>query len=232
MRNRVVSAAAILLAVALCSPALGQEAEKEQWATFKPHKSGKKWYLTLNRVPKSVDEFKALRKEIAVTPQGGMVMFAIALYVWQSDADLGEKCMVLSLDRSLIEQTEDKLAKYKRVNLGGFQIHTTIVTMMNSTGFRKAAKYAANGYVAGTDVKDGYKLPKLPWKYVIKDHRTQKKGGKWDDTWHGFLDYTGAASPKPFYVKKNSKGLWKMFKASSAFAGTMAPKAAADSDEP
>ena len=56
--------------------------------------------IKINKLPVSVKEFKEMRNEIAVTPEGGAAMFIIALKLYNKNSELGSKCLVIAADRS------------------------------------------------------------------------------------------------------------------------------------
>ncbi|MBN2695587.1 hypothetical protein JXR93_13075 [bacterium] len=191
------------------------------------HEKGKVWFVTIDKLPTTLEEFTALRDEIAVTPQGGMVSWLVAQLIMIDNPELGEQCVVITTDKSLLVESFKLKPKEQRTNVKGWQLGSEEVNKMMTTGFSVDKAYAAKTYVIGTSHKEEYKLPELPFKYIVTNHSIQKKGGlsgEWNDTWHGFVNESGTDSGKlPFFVKKDSKGIWKMFKSSSFFAGTKDP---------
>lgn len=209
---------------------LAQDKKKDEKikTKVKEKKKGKKWYVTIDRFPKTVKEFKQVRDDLCKTPQGGLVCFIIAMKMWGEDEKLGYKCLPLVLDKSHLVETEDLLPKARLPGYKGWQVGRSITAKMKTSGFKVDKKYAALGYVVGTDPKKGYKLPaKGPYKFLVRVHRIQPKE---KNQWRGFLNYTGASRPKPFYVRKNKKGVWKAYKTSSFFAGTIDPPKEEDDD--
>ncbi|MGE0708988.1 MAG: hypothetical protein AB7N76_23480 [Planctomycetota bacterium] len=181
---------------------------------------GKSWFVTVGRIPKSVEEFKALRDELCKTPQGGMVAFIIAMHMHGENEELGLQVLPLILDKSLLGETINMQQKYQKPGYKGWQIGGAFDQMRKSSGFQKAVKYAALSYVVGTKKDDGYKLPAPPYKYYCRIHRVPPKEGEWK----GFLNTSGSAGGAvPYIMKKDSNGNWKMLQASSFFAGTQEP---------
>ncbi|HOX46194.1 MAG TPA: hypothetical protein PK668_21500 [Myxococcota bacterium] len=226
MRTRLFSALALILVVLVAVPALaGGKVEQ---------KDKESWYVTVDKVPTTLEECTALRDELCTTPQGAMVYYVVAQLVVIANPDVGERCMVIGMDMSQLDETIKMLPKARRPDVKGYQIGASEWQKMATTGFVKDAKYTANSYVLGTDYKNGYKLPELPYKYYVSDHKIQKTGGlsgEWDNTWHGFLATSCQDGGKvPFFVKKNDKGIWKMFQSSSFYAGCKDPPEAKSDD--
>jgi hypothetical protein len=226
MRKFLIGITAAIVSLALLTPALaGGKVTK---------KSKDKWYVTVDALPGTLDECKALRNELATSAQGGLVYYFVTQLVITTKPKIGEQCLVLGMDKSELVETIDLRPKFRRTNVKGWQLGSSEVKKMKTSGFVTDAPYAANTYVMGTDVANGYKLPELPYKYYVRAHRIQKKGGlsgEWENTWHGFVNESGSASgAKPFFVKKNAKGVWKMYKSSSFYAGTKDPPKQVEDD--
>lgn len=191
-------------------------------------KDGKKWYVTLERWPTTVDEFKQVRDDLCKTPQGSFVAFVVAMKVWGENEKLGFEMLPLILDKSLLVETEDMVPAARIGNYKGWQVGKKVLDMMKSTGFKKGKSYTAQGYVSGTSPDTGYKVPAGPMKFVVRAHGVKPKT---PDEWRGFLNTTGASRPKPYWSKKNGKGVWKILKTSSYFAGTAPPKEKKEDDD-
>ena len=50
--------------------------------------------------PGNVEDFVTLRNAVATTPEGGAAMFLLALKIYVYNPKLGEKCLVISVDKS------------------------------------------------------------------------------------------------------------------------------------
>ena len=180
------------------------------------------WYVTVDKLPETVEECVALRDEIATEPAGGMVYYLVAQLVMLDKPEVGEKCLVISLDSGELSETIRLKKQYKRVDYKGWQLGESEVKKMKTSGFQADKAYAAKTWVLETDVKNGYELPALPYKYFVRSHNFQNLLEK--GIWKGFVNTSGnATAAAPFQVKKNDKGIWKMFASSSFYVGTEDP---------
>lgn len=219
-----VWAVAVAAVLGLGSVGLAQDAP-ERWTRIEERDPGETWFVFVEKIPTSVEEFRAMRDELCTTPQGAIVTFLVAGIIFGKDQTLGEQCMVVSLDGSLLDETYKAIKKAQRPDkaVDGFQLGGRVLAMMNSSGFQDDIPYAGNAYVEGTSTAERYVLPeKGPYKFVIRKHRTPPKAGEWK----GFANCSGASGPKPYDVKEVEAGKWRMLNASSFFAGTEQPPAA------
>lgn len=226
MRTRLLSVLALILVALVAVPALaGGKVEQ---------KDADSWYVTLDKLPATLEECTALRDELGTTAQGGMVYYLVAQMVMIDKPEVGEQCLVIGMDMSELAESIKVLPKFKRVDVKGYQIGDSEVQKMKSSGYKTDAPYAARSFVLGTETKTGYKLPEPPYKFFVRSHRVQQTGGlsgEWEGTWHGFVNTSCVDSGSvPFFVKKNDKGIWKMFKSSSFYAGCKDPPVAKSDD--
>ena len=224
MKKLCLCSVVVIAALALISTSVlaGGKVEK---------KDDKSWWVTIDKVPTTFEECQALRDELAKTPQGGMVYYLVAKLVMTNQPEVGEKCVVIGMDKSELTETINLQAKYRRTNVKGWQLAKSETDKMKTSSYQADKPYVAKSYVNGTDSKNAYKLPELPYKYYVRDHRIQKKGGKWDNTWHGFVNTSGnGGGAVPYFVKKNAKGVWKMYKSSSYYSGCIDPPKAVSDD--
>lgn len=196
--------------------------------TVTEKKAGEKWSVEIDRFPTTVDEFKEMRDELAKSPQGAMAAFVIAMKVWGENEDLGFQVLPLVLDKSLLVETEDMVPAAHLPNYKGWQVGKEILDLMKTSAFKKEKTYAALPYFEGTSPDTGYKLPAGPYRFLVRSHSVKPSD---ESEWRGFLNTSGASRPKPYWVKANDKGVWKMLKSSSFFAGTIPPAKKSDDDD-
>ncbi len=167
--------------------------------------------VTVNTLPKSTDEFIALRNEIATTPEGGATMFLLALKIYTENKPLGEQCLVLATDKNLLRKGDT----YKGYSL----FKTDLSTIKRQIATREGL---ANSYISGSSPQNNYSV-KLPYTYNFSTNAYcgDAKEGKFKL----FVKCSGADSPRPIYVKKNSKGIWKASSWSSILVGIRKPVA-------
>jgi hypothetical protein len=200
----------------------GWAAEAHAENKVEEYEKDKTWKVWVDApLPKTVDEFRALRDQLCTTPQGAMVTFIVAGQVWGVDKDLGEQFMVCCLDPELLDETFKARKSAQRVNVDGWQLGGKVLAMLNSGSAQKSREYGGNTYVQGTKTEDGYKLPESgPYQYIVRSHNVPSKDPA---IWKGLLVTSGAESNRPFEVKKIEEGKWRMMNSSSFFMGYQAP---------
>ena len=172
--------------------------------------------LKIKALPKTVDEFKALRDDLAKTPEGGVAVMIVAMTVYSDDAKLGTQFLTLALD-------SDKLSDGKE-GVSGKQPSPGLLRDFKD---RNGAKpWVAKSAFQGTSPATGYVLPTGGLTIKFKEQDGDVK----DTTAKIFVYTSGADAPKPMQIKKNDKGLWKATEWSS-FQGNCRPPETKKSDD-
>src|SRR5262245_40252596 len=83
--------------------------------------AGKTWHVTVDAVPKTVDEFIALRDVIATSPQGGIAAFLVAAIMYGENEAAGEQAIIAALDASNLIDAKSGL-QAKRPEYKGFKV--------------------------------------------------------------------------------------------------------------
>jgi hypothetical protein len=158
--------------------------------------------LRIASIPATMEELVALRDKIAGDPEGGAIVFIIAMLLYAQDHQLGLQAFTLALDRS--ELTKGDVYK-------GYQPYRVW-----EDKFAQIDKYPYLGrvYIQGTRAEDGYKLPGAPYSFVFKEIR-EGTGGSMTV----FVETTGGNLPRPVKLIRNDRGYWKVSEASSLFVG-------------
>ena len=139
----------MLLSAALVSEPRMEEKEK-----------GKTWNVIVDRVPATLDEFRSFRDRLAKTPQGGIVVYLAAHLVMIDNPDLGEQCLVLSLDRSQLAKSP--ASSRRRPSVEGWQLGASEAMKLGTSGFLKDRSYAAKSFVEGTTTARDIGCRRLP----------------------------------------------------------------------
>lgn len=161
--------------------------------------------MQIESMPDSVESFVAMRNKLAVTPEGGAVMFAVALIKFSEGDPLGIPFLTLAIDQS-------------RLSDGGFGVEGRQPTDLRDFRDRNGAKpWIASSMIQGTSPAKKYALPALPW--TVNVVRSDAAG---DDDAKVFIQTSGADSPKPLRLLRNDKGIWKAAEWSS-FQGNCRP---------
>lgn len=180
---------------------------------------GKTWHVIVDHVPATLDEFKIFRNKVATTPQGGIVAYLVAHLIMIDNYELGMKCLILSLDKSLL--VDSAMTARRWISIEGWQLGPSETMMLGTSSFTRGRSYTARSFVDGTGGAQGYRLPQPPYRYVIRAHARQDADP---------LIWKGLASTSchdmgyvPIHVKKNDKGLWKVVNSSSFYSGCKEP---------
>jgi hypothetical protein len=146
-------------------------------------------------LPTTVDEFVALRNDMATTPFGGAVVYVVALVLYSNDPELGLQCLTVAVDAS--ELTSGDIFKGK----------APTKRRLRELKDRIAARpYLARSYFKGTTPENRYEIPSGPLSIQI---RHQDRDVFTEDSAKVFVHSSGADSPRPITLKKNNRGVWK-----------------------
>ncbi len=179
----------------------------------------KTWHVIVDRVPASLDEFRSFRNSLAITPQGGIVVYLVAHLVRIRNPELGEQCMILSLDKSQL--ADSRQTAQRRISIEGWQLGASEIMKLNTGSFIKDSGYVACSFVEGTGPEDAYRLPKLPYRYVIRAHSYPEAD---PSIWKGLVGTScHDLGYVPIHVKRNDKGIWKVVNSSSFYSGCIDP---------
>jgi hypothetical protein len=170
--------------------------------------------VVVDSVPPSMENLLAVRDGIATAPEGGAVVFLLAMIMYGVDRDLGLQAFTLALDMHELSAG----TVYK-----GFR-----PTRDWDDRFAQIDPFPFLGriYVNGTKPADGYALPKGSLEFTVTEVRLQKDGSA-----KVFVATTSGNMPRPLTLVKNDKGLWKVTEASSVFVGPSALPQAKDTDD-
>ncbi len=144
-------------------------------------------------IPKTAEEFIALRDKIATTPEGGVVMYLLAAHLYGTDHKLGLQAFTVALDTKNLMKGD-----------GGVKGWIPNRSFSMKLKYLDEMPWAGATYVSGTDVKDTYKLPALPWKYeILRNAYSEQSGG----ALRLLAKTSGADMPRPYTVRKNDQGI-------------------------
>ena len=174
--------------------------------------------VRIDSLPQSIDEFVALRDQIARTPEGGAAMMVVALLLYAGDEDIGQQCLTAAVDR---ERLEESAAGYK-----GWRLRPAELRRIRSQV--KAKAYVLKSYVQGATPANRYRVPAPP--YVLESSSNPYSGDPASGMYKVFISSSGASSPRPVTVRKNNRGLWKAYEWSSIIVGVMPPAQGIDDD--
>ena len=170
--------------------------------------------VTVDAVPAAMENLLAIRDRIAVTPEGGAVVFLLSMIMYGGDRELGLQAFTLALDMHELsagtvykgyQPKRDWIDRFAQIDLFPF---------------------LGNIYVNGTKAADGYALPAGSPAFTVTEVRLQKDG-----TAKVFVATTSGNMPRPLTLAKNDKGIWKVTEASSMFVGPSALPPVKETDD-
>ncbi len=167
-------------------------------------------------LPTTIEEFVALRNDLATTPHGGVAVYMVALVLYSNDVDLGLKCLTVAMDASELSDGD----AYK----GKSPSRMRLRELKDRIG---AKPYIARSYFLGTSPENTYELPSGSLSVKI---RHQAIDVITDERAKLFVYSTGADSPRPAIVQKNNRGLWKAKGYNSLDVGVRPPVVIVDDD--
>lgn len=174
--------------------------------------------VQIPQFPQTVDEFVALRDQIARTPEGGAATLVVALIAYAGDEALGRECLTIAVDRGNLQEGAQG---YK-----GWQLPANV---LQRVGLQITGKeYLPRSYIKGATPENGYTLPAPP--YVIECSDNPYSGDRETGQYKVFVACSGADSPRPVTLKRNDKGFWKASEWSSLIVGVKPPAATLSDD--
>jgi hypothetical protein len=163
--------------------------------------------ISLDALPRSSDAFRALRDEIAHWPQGGAAMMVLALLVHVDDETIGRQCLTMAVDRGRLQDGEGGHRNLRLARTAQSRIDQQLATQ----------PYLPRAYVRGARPENDYQLPDPA--YVIEFTHNPHSGDEASGRIKVFVVCSGAASPRPVTVRRNSRGVWKADEWSSLVMG-------------
>lgn len=167
--------------------------------------------VPLGPMPKTLEDFLALRDRVATSPEGGAAMFALALLAYANDPERNVPFITVSIWMSLLD-----------ADPGGYQGKRPRRALLDALHDRVAkAPHIARSYFLGTSPESGYAI--APDAQLEVGVRLQPDSFPTASTARLFVRSSGADSPRPITLTKNDKGLWKANSWSSLEVGVRPP---------
>ncbi len=163
--------------------------------------------VTIAALPRSIEEFVALRDRTATTPQGGAAMMVVALLLYAQDETLGQQCLAAAVAGERLSEGGGGYQGW-RMRRGDLQ---RIRDQIN------AQPYLPQSYIQGTSPAAGYRLPAPP--YVLNFTSNPYSGDPAAGRFKAFVACSGAATPRPVTVRRNALGIWQAYEWSSLVVG-------------
>ncbi len=172
--------------------------------------------VKIDQLANSVEEFTQIRDRLASSPEGGAAVFILALKIFAENPTLGEQCLVIAVDRSKLQQGN----VYK-----GFQIGNLSMSRLKEQV--KRYPYIANSYFAGATADNGYTF-NIPTEIICSEN--SYSGDIKNGEFKIFVKSAGADSPRPIYMIRNNRGIWKASEWSTIIMGIVPPVQNIDDD--
>ncbi len=180
-------------------------------------KKPQKWELELEAIPNTVEAFRKMRDKVAQTPQGGVLMFIVALNMYAKNNSEGTKALVLAIDKRYLTLNR-KSGMYKNHSIRNFFAFNKV----------RNKPYIARSYITSTSPQNNYAVGEAPYtvKMFTTAHSFYHKGRI-----RIMVSCSGADSERPITVKQNSKGIWKAYEYSTMILGIKDPVKKDNTDE-
>ncbi len=171
--------------------------------------------LQTDALPKSPEEFTEWRTKTALTPEGGAMVFLVAMHLYVSNERLGMQCLTIALDRTQLSKSSD-----------GYQGFRPNRSQEYLIGRLRTQKHLPLAYVVGTKPADGYRAS-LPFRFRFSRNRYSVQSNRDIKV---FVETAGGVRPRPVTLRRNERGHWKVVEASSLFVSVPAPAAVPDDE--
>jgi len=158
--------------------------------------------VTVREIPATMEDLVKLRDGIAKTPEGGAAVFLAAMIMYGENRGLGLQAFTLALDMHQVVPGKVYRGYRPRSTWDGYWEQL------------RRSPYLGRIYVKGTVPDNAYALPAGPVTFTFTEVRPQADGSA-----KVFVAATSGDWPRPFTLRKNDKGIWKVEEASSLFAG-------------
>jgi len=162
--------------------------------------------VEIKEMPQTIESFVALRDKIADTPEGGAAIFLVALKIYVDNQELGEQCLVISVDMNGLRSGDT----YK-----GYSLLNSDMSLIKSQILDKNKK-VPDSYIKGSSPENNYTV-KLPYVYEFSSN--PYSGDAKSGTYKIFVKCSGADSARPITLKQNNHGIWKASNFSSVLVG-------------
>jgi len=176
--------------------------------------------VNVNTVPSDIASFEAFRDSLATTPEGGAIVMLFALRLYQQNPTEGTKALIVAVDSSRLSQSTGA-GSYK-----GFALDGSTKYLL---GQIEKYPFMLNSYLPGATPENGYTPAGLPYTFTLTSNRFS--GTVESGQIKLFLPSSGAATPRPITMKRNSKGVWKAAEFSSLLVGVAAPATTDPADD-
>lgn len=177
--------------------------------------------MKISGFPTNIEEFKMLRDQAAMTPEGGAAMFIIALKMYAENPHEGLKCLIIQ------REINDLIVSGEEDSYAGYALPGCELSLIKTQLCRQP--YIPNSYIMGTTAENDYKIPEgeLQFDISINPYSGNPDSGKLKV----FVRSTGADTARPVQVSRNSKGIWKATEYSSLIVGVRTANRALRQDD-
>jgi hypothetical protein len=168
--------------------------------------------IQVGKIPQSVEEFVALRDQIARTPQGGAATMILALLAFAEDASLGQACLAAAVAP---ERLVEGRAGYGGHGLGVRDLQLIQMQIGNQP-------HIPRSYVQGAIPENGYALPDPPYPFAFQSN--PHSGDEASGEYKVFIVSSGADSARPLTLRRDEEGIWRAREWSSLLVGVRQPE--------
>ncbi len=177
--------------------------------------------ITSNSWPSDFASFESFRDANASTPQGAVIVLLAALSIYSKNSEEGRKALIISLDSNSLTQDVSPNG-YK-----GFNVNRNTLDLIKRQIEQNS--YLIGSYLPGSSFTNGYKPNSPPYTFTLTSNKFS--GSEESGQRKLFLPSSGADTPRPVTVKRNSKGIWKAAEFSSLLVGIKKPTTSNPADD-
>jgi hypothetical protein len=176
--------------------------------------------VAFESLPTTIEDFLSLRDSHGYDPSGATALFVAALLRYSQDQAAGLPMLVSIL------VNDNTLMQSAAANRGyrGFDLTANTRYLVDRI---LPAPWIAASYLQGTNPAQQYRLPQPPYRFKISSNQYSQIG---PDEVRIFIESSGADSPRPLRLKRNSAGLWKVAEFSSLVVGVRQPSVSSTDD--
>jgi hypothetical protein len=163
--------------------------------------------VSIEIIPSTQEEFRALQGRIAGTPQGGAAAMIVALAAFVRDEAGGAAFLAAAADDGRRADSDPARLPDREIGFLRNQL--------------REQPFLPFSYFTGTSPASGYVPPSPPWLLEFSDN--QYSGNRETGPFKVFVECSGADSPRPVTAVKSRDGLWRASEWSSLVVGIRQP---------
>ncbi len=164
--------------------------------------------IKIDTIPESIEDYLELRESLGQTPEGAAALFVVAMIRYGQDPVVGMHFFTVILVNDSAQIRPTSKGGYK-----GFEPSASAQYLIKRIDNNA---HVGHSYVSGTSPANGYQIGSFPVEVETSRNNYSQQN---DGAIRLFVRSSGADSPRPLTLKKNSQGIWKVAEFSSLVVG-------------